>query len=108
MVYLGLRTTLPFILAPVIMSSYHLVIFRAIVFASSHLFIFLSYAACSSHTPRQIFPVLIGDFDAATGSYGLFFETGCRPNCPSVTVAAVEAALRQHLSDQVGFGLFEW
>ena len=48
----------------------------------------------------QIFPVLIGDFDEATQTYGNFFEAGCKPTCPEVAVASVRLALRQHLDSQ--------
>jgi len=50
-----------------------------------------------------VFPILIGDFDATTGSYSHFFRDGCNPICPDVQVTAVEEKVQEHL-EREGLG----
>ena len=50
---------------------------------------------------EKVFPIFIGDQDAATGQYGNYFSAGCHPRLPDVAVAAVEDKLRHHMETQV-------
>jgi len=53
----------------------------------------------------RIFPLMIGDLDAASNTYGNYFAQSCHPAAsPIVVVRAVEAKLAEHLEAQ-GLGL---
>ncbi len=49
---------------------------------------------------EKVFPVFIGDADAATGEYGNYFGGGCHPKLPDVCVKAVEEKLHHHMESQ--------
>jgi len=50
---------------------------------------------------EKIFPVMIGDLNAAADAYTHYFASGCHPgNASREVVASVEAALRVHLDNQ--------
>jgi hypothetical protein len=49
---------------------------------------------------EKVFPVFIGDADAATGEYGNYFGGGCHPKLPDMTVKAVEEKLHHHMDNQ--------
>lgn len=44
----------------------------------------------------RLYPVLIGDLNPATQSFSAYFEGGCHPVCPAVSVSAVEVELVHH------------
>jgi len=49
----------------------------------------------------RIFPLMIGDVDAATGAYSHYFRSGCAPSpAASCVVASVEKKLVEHLERQ--------
>lgn len=48
---------------------------------------------------------MVGDYDEATNTYGKYFEGGCVPKPPPVTVLAVEEKLHEHLDSQ-GLGMY--
>jgi len=54
---------------------------------------------------ERVFPVMIGDFDASTDTYGNYFRQGCHPSpSPDIIVRSLESKLLEHLEGQ-GLGL---
>ena len=49
---------------------------------------------------EKMFPVFIGNLDAATSEYSHYFGSGCHPSLPEVTVKSVEEKLRYHMESQ--------
>ena len=49
---------------------------------------------------EKIFPVFIGNMDAATLEYSHYFGSGCHPSLSEVTVKSVEEKLRHHMESQ--------
>ena len=49
---------------------------------------------------EKIFPVFIGNLDAATSEYSHYFGSGCHPSLSEVTVESVEEKLRHHMESQ--------
>ena len=49
---------------------------------------------------EKMFPVFIGDLDAATLEYSDYFKSGCHPSLSEVTVKSVEEKLRHHMESQ--------
>ena len=49
---------------------------------------------------EKIFPVFIGNLDAATLEYSHYFGSGCHPSLSEVTVKSVEEKLRHHMESQ--------
>ena len=50
---------------------------------------------------EKIFPVFIGDMDAATSEYTHYFSSGCHPSpLPDTSVTSVEDKLRFHMENQ--------
>ena len=49
---------------------------------------------------EKMFPVFIGNLDAATSEYSHYFGSGCHPSLPEVTVKSVEEKLRHHMESQ--------
>eukprot|EP01041_Mallomonas_annulata_P004901 gene4901-9775_t len=47
-----------------------------------------------------IFPVMIGDFDTKTHTYGDFFRDGCCPQAVNLCVESVETSLIHHMESQ--------
>lgn len=47
-----------------------------------------------------IFPVMIGDYNAASDTYSNFFTDKCCPICPNVTVQSVMADLSTHMENE--------
>jgi hypothetical protein len=49
---------------------------------------------------EKVFPVFIGDVDAATGQYGNYYGGKCNPSLPSVAVKSVEEKILHHMESQ--------
>ena len=49
---------------------------------------------------EKMFPIFIGNLNAATSEYSHYFGSGCHPNLPEVTVTSVEEKLRHHMESQ--------
>ena len=49
---------------------------------------------------EKMFPVFIGNLDAATSEYSHYFGSGCHPSLSEVTVNSVEEKLRHHMESQ--------
>lgn len=56
----------------------------------------LALELCDLGLIDRLYPVLIGDFNPATQSFSAYFEGGCHPVCPAVSVGAVEVELVHH------------
>ena len=48
----------------------------------------------------NIYPVMIGDFNSQTQTYGNYFKDGCHPTCPDVCVSSVETDLLEHMAHE--------
>jgi hypothetical protein len=46
---------------------------------------------------ERVFPVFIGDMDAATGHHSHYFDSKCHPTLPDISVNAVEEKVRHQM-----------